>query len=84
MWNGTAEILKQKPIARRPSASSAIVDGAPPPCGERAADLFEPRRARQRERERDPVEEERARERAEQEVLERGFGADGARRAGSR
>ena len=80
MWNGTAETLKQKPTASSPTASSASVA-----CSDRRrdrrADDVEPRRAGDREGERDAVEEERAREGAEQEVLERRLGARRARAA---
>ena len=80
MWNGTADILNAKPTSSRPTASSAIVDGGPAPLRrEDDAELVEPGRARDGEREGDAVEEERARERAEQEILERRFGAAGAR-----
>ena len=70
MWNGTADTLKPKPTASRPTASSASVR-ARRPDGDRRADLIEPGRPGDREGEGDAVEEERAREGAEQEVLER-------------
>ena len=36
MWNGTAEILKQKPMASRPIDSRASVCGVPAGCDDRA------------------------------------------------
>src|SRR5919106_6734625 len=34
MWNGTADTLKAKPTASRPTASSATVGGVPTACAE--------------------------------------------------
>ena len=72
MWNGTAEILKAKPTIEQPDGQQCHRRGL---CGallrHHLTELVEPGRAGYREGERHAVEEERARERTEQEVLER-------------
>ena len=85
MWNGTAETLNAKPTASRPTASSASVAARRRPARDSATPICSSRvEPDERKGERDTVEEERARKRAEQEVLERGLGAGCAARGGCR
>jgi hypothetical protein len=75
MWNGTAETLNAKPTSR----STIARDGHQIRAHRRGRnpypDFVQARRAGDGVRERDPVEEERARERPQDEVLEGRLGA---------
>ena len=74
MWNGTAATLKPSPTSRsaKPSEQHAVVRAAWS-CARNVGDAGEVRRAGRAVDERDAVEEDRRRERAEQEVLEAGL-----------
>ena len=74
MWNGTADTLNAKPTSSRPSAiGQQRVAGAL--ARHHHDDPVEPRRSGDAIGERDAVEKERARERAQQEILQRRLGA---------
>ena len=75
MWNGTAATLNPKPTSSSamPTSSSGLRSQAAA-SAMRSRDRGEVRRARRAVHERDAVQQERRRERAEQEVLERALG----------
>ena len=75
MWNGTAATLKQKPTSSSADASQQhrIVEASSPVHAR--ADRRDIRRAGRAVHQRDPVQQESRRERAEQEILERRLGA---------